>query len=200
MSLIAAITNPKEPVIGSELAAESFKIDAGQYKVNIDPASNVAATESAAGIKLMAPVTAASAVTTFAFDAVAKTITVAVDGTASQVINVGALDDEGAKLVINGQNLELQNAAGVVLSSTQIGQLDAQQLTGAAIAAGYKLTLSNGGSVTITAPEIGSIFPTAAAGSVSATTELLTKAGTSVKVKRAVSSLGTQLNYWVIDL
>jgi hypothetical protein len=200
MTTIATIPNPLQEVIGKELAAESFKLVGSEYKVNIDPASNIVATESLAGIKLMAPVVtaAASTITTAIFDAVAKTITIAVDGTIPKVINVGGLDDEGTQIVLNAGVLELKNSSGTVLSSTPISQIDAQQLTGAVTAAGYVLTLTNGGAVTITAPQIGGLFTPVAAGAVTATKKLMATDGTSLSIKQAVSSLGTLLNYWVI--
>jgi hypothetical protein len=148
----------------------------------IDPASTAIVTKSAAGLKINVPPTPAaplSTVTTFAFDALAKKLKVAVDGTAALEVDLGALDDEATKLVLNGQNLELQNSAGAVLSSTPIGQIDAQQLTGAAAAAGYKLTLSNGGSATITCADIGQMYAT---GVSTAATELLSKDCKAVKV------------------
>lgn len=150
--------------------------------LDIDPASTAIITKSAAGLKINVPPSPAaplSTVTTFAFDALAKKLKVAVDGTAALEVDLGALDDEATKLVLNGQNLELQNSAGTVLSSTPIGQIDAQQLTGAAAAAGYKLTLSNGGSVTITCTDIGQMYATGAS---TATTELLSKDCKAVKV------------------
>jgi hypothetical protein len=45
---------------------------------------------------------------------------------------------------------------------------------------------------------INAAYP--AAPSATAQANLLTDACTKVKMKRAVSSLGTPLNYWVIDL
>jgi hypothetical protein len=202
MSLITAITNPNEPVIGLEMAAESFKIDAGQYKIKIDPASNVAATESAAGLKLNAPVGAASTVTAGSYDPLTKLISVAVDGTAPMSFSVAALDDEGVTLGVNATtgNIELKNAAGAVVGSLPVSQVAAQQLTGGVVATGYELKVSNGGADIITPVEMGSIFPTAPAGSTVATMELLTKSGQAIKIKRATSSLGTSLNYWVIAL
>jgi hypothetical protein len=148
----------------------------------IDPASTATVTQSAAGLKINVPPSAAaplSTVTTFAWDALAKKLKVAVDGTAALEVDLGALDDEATKLVLNGQNLELQNSDGTVLSSTPIGQIDAQQLTGAAAAAGYTLTLSNGGSVTITCADIGQMYATGAS---TAATELLSKDCKAVKV------------------
>jgi hypothetical protein len=172
---------PLGEVVGEELSADFLFTSGKGYSVSIDPASDVIATHSIDGILLeLAPGAApASTVTTFAYDAVSKKLSVAVDGTTALAVDLAALDDEGTKLVINGQNLELQNNAGTVLSSTPIGQLDAQQLTGAAAAAGYKITLSNGGSVTITCADIGQMY---ASGVATATTELLSKDCKAVKV------------------
>jgi hypothetical protein len=153
-------------------------------QLDIDPTSTAIITKSPAGLKINvppAPAPVPSVISKFAFDAIAKTITVATDGTADMVINVAALDDEGTKIVINGQNLELQNATGTVLSSTPIGAIDAQQLTGVAAAAGYKLTLSNGGSVTITCADIGQMY---SSGTGTASTELLSKDCMAVKISQ----------------
>jgi hypothetical protein len=201
MTTIATIPNPLQEVIGKELAAESFKLVGSEYKVNIDPASNIIATESLAGIKLMAPaapVAAASTVTTATFDAVAKTITIAVDGTIPKVINVGGLDDEGTQIVLNAGVLELKNSSGTVLSSTPISQIDAQQISKTAAAAGLAIAVTNGGSITIAPADIAVMYPPVAAGAVTTAKKLMSTDGTSLNIKQAVSSLGTPLNYWVI--
>jgi hypothetical protein len=201
MTTIATIPNPLEPVIGKELAAESFQLVGQEYKVKFDPASTVTVTDSAAGIKLVAPVAPAAAlstVTTATFDAVAKTITIAVDGTTPKIIPVGGLDDEGTQIVINAGQIELKNSSGTVLSSTPITQIDAQQISKTAAAAGYTIAVTNGGSITITPADFAVMYPPVAAGAVTTTKKLMSTDGTSLSIKQAVSSLGTPLNYWVI--
>jgi hypothetical protein len=171
MTIIPEVSNLASAVIGAEMDGRSFKIAGGQYGIRLDPASS-GASLSAAGLKITAGAAVPSVVSTFAFDALAKTITVAVDGTASKVIDLAALDNTGVKLVLNGQNLELQDSTGKVLSSSPISQVGAQQLAGVASAAGYKVSLSNGGSATITCADIGQMY---ASGASTAATELLSK-------------------------
>jgi hypothetical protein len=261
-------------VVAEELADSDFeKTTALAYRVFFDPASNVAVSRSLSGIKLTA---SASTVSTFSWDAVGRNLTVAVDGTTSKVVNLASLDDEGAKIQVAAGQLQLVAQDGTILSSTPITSLDAQQLTGAASGTGYKLSLTNGGSVTITCADIGQMYATgtpvaatelltkdckavpisslpinstqlvgvvpaantshtiavagtslssvvngvtattplsavvncasikaaypAAPTATVATANLLTDACTTVKVRRAVSSFGTLLNYWVLDL
>jgi hypothetical protein len=156
----ASIVNPFMPVIAEEMADSDFaKSAATGITLNIDPASNVIATRSLAGIKLTAPVAAASDATTFSYDAVGKKLNLAIDGNTVQTVDLAALDNEGAKLVINGQNLELVAEDGTVLSSTPITAIDAQQLTSAVAANTLTITLSNGGDVDITCTEISALYP-----------------------------------------
>lgn len=190
------VTNPAlptellSPVIGEELSADflitpgsgySISIDqtsdvrdthsaAGmKLQVKFDPASGTNITTSAAGIKIDAPLSDA---TTFTYDAVGKTLNLAIDGNTVQTVNLAALDDEGAALVINGQNLELVAADGTVLSTTPITAIDAQQLTSAMAGNALVLALSNGGEVKVTCVEISQMF-TAAVGPVPLTTAFL---------------------------
>ena len=81
---------------------------------------------------------------TATFDPLANTITI-VHGTSTQVMNLGKLDDEGVKLALTGGNLQLLNAAGVVLSTIPLTGIDMQQLS----ISGNVITLSNGGNVTL---------------------------------------------------
>lgn len=151
-----SITFPLMPVIAEEMKDSDFtKTTADGIGVKFDPTGNVAITRSLNGIKLDAPLSDA---TTFTFDAVGKTLNLAIDGNTVQTVNLAALDDEGAALVINGQNLELVSNDGTVLSTTPISAIDAQQLTSAMVGQALVLTLSNGGQIEVTCVEIGQMF------------------------------------------
>lgn len=184
-------SQPYMPVIAEEMADTDFeKTAALGYRVFFDPTSNVSITRSlAGGIKLTAPAAPASVVSNFTFDAIGKTLTVAVDGTAPQVVNLASLDDEGVRIQIAAGQLQLVNAAGTVLSSTAITAIDAQQLTGVASAGAYTISLTNGGSVAITCANIGQMYPT---GTPVAATELLSKDCKAVAVS-ALPINATQL-------
>jgi hypothetical protein len=178
------------PVIAEELADTDFeKTAALGYRVFFDPASNVAITRSLAGIKLVAPTAPLSTVSQFVWDAIGKTLTVAVDGTAPKVVNLASLDDEGVRLQVAAGQLNLLSADGSIISSTPITSIDAQQLTGVASATGYTLNLTNGGSATLTCANIGQMYPT---GAPVAATELLSKDCKAVAVS-ALPINATQL-------
>lgn len=266
---------PLMPVIAEEIADTDFeKTAALGYRVLFDPTSTVGITRSLSGIKLTAPTAPASAVTTFSWDAIGRTLTVAVDGTAPKVVNLASLDDEGVRLQVDAGQLNLLSADGTIISSTPITAIDAQQLSGVADPGAYVISLTNGGAVKITCADIGLMYPTgvptpktellskdckavainalpinatqlvgivpaantahtmaiagsnltstvngvaatvalssivncttiraaypAAVSPTVATANLLTDACTKVAVRRAVSSFGTQLNYWVL--
>lgn len=154
-----SIVNPNMPVIAEEMKDAHFtKTAADGIGVRFDPASNVTITDSLDGIKIDAPAAPPSDVTTWTWDGVGHILTIAVDGQPPQTVNLSSLDDEGASLVINGQNLELQDEDGNVLSSTPITAIDAQQLSAAMNGAAWEVTLTNGGTVALTCAEVHAMF------------------------------------------
>ena len=157
MSLIPGITSAIAPVIGGEMAAESFKVAAGQYHISIDPASNVTATESIAGLKLTVPV-AAPTTHTATFDALSNKLTTVVNGVTA-VTDLGALDDEGVTMSFAAGNLVLKNKAGATLSTTPIPDVDAQTLTKTVAASGITIAISGGNSIVLTTADLAAAFP-----------------------------------------
>jgi hypothetical protein len=83
---------------------------------------------------------------TLTYDAVGKTITSTVSGVVSTT-SLASLDDEGVSLSFAAGSLQLKNAAGTVLSTTPVPDLDAQTLT----LTGQTLAISGGNSVTLPA-------------------------------------------------
>jgi nitrogen fixation protein len=112
------------------------------------------------------------------FDVLSNKLTITVNGVVA-VVDLGSLDDEGVTMAFSAGNLVLKSKAGTVLSTTPIPDLDAQQLTGAVASGAYKLTLTNGGSVTIDSTQIGSIF---ADGTATPADKVLVKGGTAVSI------------------
>ena len=157
MSLIPGITSAISPVIGAELAAETFKIVGNQYQVAIDPASNVTATASTAGLKLTVPV-AAPTTHTATFDALSNKLTTIVNGV-SAVTDLGALDDEGVTMSFAAGNLVLKNKAGATISTTPIPDVDAQTLTKTVAASGITIAISGGNSIVLTSADLAAAFP-----------------------------------------
>lgn len=175
----ASTTTITSSAAGIKIDAPAFVADPNVFsglgtaisplQLTLDPASTAVVTTSPTGLKIDAPLSDA---TTFTYDAVGKTLNLAIDGNTVQTVNLAALDDEGAALVINGQNLELVAADGTVLSTTPITAIDAQQLTSAMAGNALVMTLSNGGEIKITCTEIGQMFA-AAAGPVPLVTSFL---------------------------
>ena len=157
MSLIPGLSSAISPVIGAEMAAESFKVVGNQYQVSIDPASNVTATSSTAGLKLTVPV-AAPTTHTATFDVLSNKLTTIVNGVTA-VTDLGALDDEGVTMSFAAGNLVLKNKAGSTLSTTPIPDLDAQTLTKTVAASGITIAISGGNSIVLTSADLAAAFP-----------------------------------------
>jgi hypothetical protein len=81
-------------------------------------------------------------------DAVAKTITSTVNGVASTISTAG-INEEGTTLAFSAGTLQLKNAAGTVLSSSPIPDLDAQTLTLGGTPAAPTLAISGGNTVNL---------------------------------------------------
>jgi hypothetical protein len=112
--------------------------------VKIDP-NNTWLTQGPEGLLVQIP--AAIPVThSMSWDGLTNTLTTIVDDQAWSV-NLGSLDNEGVTLEFSGGNLILKNRAGVVLSTSPIPDLDAQQLS----IAGNVISLTGGGTVTLPA-------------------------------------------------
>lgn len=145
------------PIIPRELEDASFsKTDAGGIAWKFNPASNITLDRDPAdGLKLTAPPP------TMTMDILSKKMTVSYPGHPDQVIDLAYLDDEGIELRLVGQELQLFNGAGSLISSTPITDVDAQQLS--SYFSGdtpdvFVLELTNGGGVKITCETIARLF------------------------------------------
>jgi hypothetical protein len=109
------------------------------------------ATSYLAGDGTWQPLPAAPSTTNvLSADAVAKTITSTVNGVSSTISTAG-INEEGTTLAFSAGTLQLKNAAGTVLSSSPIPDLDAQTLTVGGTPTAPTLAISGGNTITLPA-------------------------------------------------